>query len=322
MESKNVLIVGSGGQDGRILTEILLRDGFTVFGLTSTCLTKNKQLISNWTSWESDVMDGMVKESSPQFVFYLAAHHHSPTDPKQMFTDYGLLANRVHVQIYLSLLSSLLRIGADPKIFYASSRLIFDQSLTGPVNEEAPFRPVEPYGISKLSGTLLGTYYKETHGLEIYNAIFFNHDSEYRKKNFLLPTLIEAAIKAKRDKKFRKEIYDFRQEVDISSARDLMGALKRLAVEDVEAGDYIFGSGRTLSVEAIADIIFSTFGLRYQDWLYQSEKKLLRPSTRYYSDVSKLSRALGSFQCQSVGDWLPELVVNYTRLNYESSLCK
>ena len=74
--------------------------------------------------------------------------------------------------------------------------------IKGKINIKTKKNPVNPYGESKVIAFNIVKNFREKYNLETYNAIIFNTESIYRKKNHLLPKICLAAIKAK---KFNKK---------------------------------------------------------------------------------------------------------------------
>jgi UDP-glucose 4-epimerase len=60
------------------------------------------------------------------------------------------------------------------KVVFASSAAVYGDVVTLPVGEDAPTRPVSPYGIDKLASELALDYYAQVHGVPTTTLRFFN----------------------------------------------------------------------------------------------------------------------------------------------------
>jgi UDP-glucose 4-epimerase len=60
------------------------------------------------------------------------------------------------------------------KVVFASSAAVYGEVATMPVGEDAPTRPVSPYGIDKLASEHALDYYAQVHGVPVTSLRFFN----------------------------------------------------------------------------------------------------------------------------------------------------
>ena len=75
--------------------------------------------------------------------------------------------------------------GEQTSIYQASSSEVFGDTSLSPQNEETPFRPINPYGVSKARAHELALEYKVQHGLNIAIGILYNHESPLRTTKFV-----------------------------------------------------------------------------------------------------------------------------------------
>ena len=309
---KNVLVVGSNGQDGRIISSLLTSSGYNLLFLTRKDLIYEGKILKNDFIPNKLFFKRILKEYSPSLIFYFATSHKSSSDNKGL-NDLNYLSDtwNNNTTIYHELLISIIESKIKPKILYASSRLVFDQKLIGKVNEKSSMVPDEAYGISKLASMNIGNYYSKNYGLKIFNAIYFNHDSEYRKKNFLLPQLILSAKKSIKNKNFKFEINNLDAKIDISSAWDMMKMSIMLINSKAPPGDYVFGSGRQYFLKDIVSIIFDYFDLDYKNHIQISENTMQRTTFNYFSDTDKLAASIGYFDLDGPNIWLPKMIKKF-----------
>ena len=70
--------------------------------------------------------------------------------------------------------------------------------VSGKISLKTPKHPVNPYGEAKLKAFNITKFYREKFNLKTYNAVIFNTESLLRRKEFLIPKICLAAIKAKK----------------------------------------------------------------------------------------------------------------------------
>jgi len=62
------------------------------------------------------------------------------------------------------------------KFYQASSSEMFGQVRSSPQNEDTPFHPRSPYGVSKVFGHHITVNYRESYDLFACSGILFNYD--------------------------------------------------------------------------------------------------------------------------------------------------
>src|SRR5262245_49010100 len=108
---QRALIIGSGGQDGRLLSERLEREGCAVVGVERNRVTRT----GGASGPAADILDPLAIDSligsfSPDAIFYLAAYHHSAED-KSLPDDLELYvrSHDVHVRGFIHVLEAIRR---------------------------------------------------------------------------------------------------------------------------------------------------------------------------------------------------------------------
>ena len=78
---KRVIIVGAGGQDGRILYDRLLQGGGAILGIARDSVRSTEASVPGRIDVTDREQVGAIVESwRPDEVYYLAAYHHSSQD--------------------------------------------------------------------------------------------------------------------------------------------------------------------------------------------------------------------------------------------------
>ena len=131
----------------------------------------------------------LIEKIKPTEIYNLAAQSHvrvSFDEPEFTGNTTGLGVTRI---------LEALRITEIPARFYqASSSEMFGASPP-PQDENTPFYPRSPYGVSKVYGYWMTKNYREAYGLFAANGILFNHESPRRGETFLTRKITRAVAK-------------------------------------------------------------------------------------------------------------------------------
>jgi len=143
------LITGIAGQDGFYLSELLIKKGYEVIGLTKhrtsvKHLDKRVKIEYGDLTDASNVYD-IIAKHKPDEIYNLAAQSHvgdSFRIPQETCS--------VNYSGYLNVLLSARKIVPKCKIYQAGTSEMYGYSR-GVLNEETPFKPMSPYAISKVA---------------------------------------------------------------------------------------------------------------------------------------------------------------------------
>ncbi|CDI74537.1 GDP-mannose 4,6 dehydratase, putative [Eimeria praecox] len=188
---RRALITGITGQDGSYLSEFLLQKGYEVHGIirrTSTTNTERLASVSDRIHLHcGDVVDSIslfdiISRVRPHEVYNLAAQSHVKVSFEMPIHTTDSTAVGV-----LRLLDAIRAAGLahETRVFQASSSEMFGSSTVELQNEETPFKPCSPYGISKLYGHFTVQMYRSAYGMFCVSGILFNHESPRRGTTFV-----------------------------------------------------------------------------------------------------------------------------------------
>ena len=303
---KKALITGITGQDGSYHSELLLEKGYEVHGIVRRVALEHPQarmwrirhildkLYIHSGSMESyaSIFD-IVSEVKPDECYHLAAQSFVSYSFEDEFSTINTNLNGSHY-----VLSAIKRQAPHCKFYFAASSEMFGNVKETPQNEETPFHPRSPYGISKMAGFELTRNYREAYGLFALSGILFNHESPRRGSEFVTRKISSAAAKIKLgiDKEIRLGNLEARR--DWGHSGDYVRAMWLMLQQD-EPEDYVIATGRSHSVKDFLETAFSFVDLDYHDYLAIDEK-LYRPSevNILQGDASKAQKKLG---------WNPEI---------------
>ena len=295
--SRRALITGVTGQDGSYLAELLLEQGYEVFGMTRRASTENVEriahLVDRITLVQGDLLDAhsleeALRVAKPSEVYNLAAQSFVPTSWNQPVLTAEFTA--VGVTRVLEAIRSI-----DPEIrFYqASSSEMFGKVLEVPQRETTPFYPRSPYGVAKCYGHFITVNYRESYNLFAASGILFNHESERRGLEFVTRKVTHAAAGIKLGLQDELALGNLDAERDWGYARDYVEAMWLMLQED-EPDDYVIATGEVHSVRELVEVAFDHVGLP-SDQYVRIDERFLRPAEveHLVGDATKAKEKLG-----------------------------
>src|SRR4051794_38817590 len=189
MPLKTALITGITGQDGSYLAELLLEEGYRVWGMVRRSSSENFQRIEHLRDRirlvQADLLDSMslaqaLSHVQPDEVYNLAAQSFVPTSWQQPVLTAEFTAVGV-----TRVLDALRQVCPKARFYQASSSEMFGKVRETPQSETTPFHPRSPYGVAKVYGHYLTVNYRESYNLFACSGILFNHESPRRGLEFV-----------------------------------------------------------------------------------------------------------------------------------------
>ena len=254
---KAALVTGITGQDGSYLAELLLSKDYDVFGLARYCSEKKHERIEHLAPnprfhlVEGDLTDtariNSLINSFEQYdsveVYNLGAQSHV----KVSFSQPEYTAN-VDALGTLRILEAIRQTNFSYKFkFYQAGTSEMFGKIQNPVqNEDTPFYPRSPYGVSKLFGYWITKNYRESYGLFACTGILFNHESERRGSEFVTRKITLGLGEWMRSKT-PIELGNLDAKRDWGHAQDYVEAMW-LMLQHKTAEDFVVGTGQTHSI--------------------------------------------------------------------------
>ena len=295
--AKRALITGITGQDGSYLAELLLEQGYEVFGMVRRLSTPNtwriEHLLDRVTLKPADLLDQLsllrlIEDVRPNEIYNLAAMSFVPAS-----WDQPMLTGEFNSQGVTRMLDAVRRV--DPKIrFYqASSSEMFGKVREVPQTELTPFYPRSPYGVSKVFAHYITVNYRESYDLFAVSGILFNHESPRRGLEFVTRKVTDGVARIKAGKADKLSIGNLDACRDWGFAGDYVRAMWLMLQQDTP-DDYVISTGVAHSVKDLIEIAFTRAGLDWQKHVYQ-DPALLRPAEvdHLLGDCSKAKQQLG-----------------------------
>lgn len=303
---KSALITGITGQDGAYLAQLLLSQGYRVFGLARRSSTSELNLSRlQWLGISDDVqiIDGDLGDLSsllrayniaePSEVYNLAAQSFVATSWLQPL----LTANITAVGV-TNMLEALRICSPNARFYQASSSEMYGLIREPMQSESTPFYPRSPYAVAKLYGHWITINYRESHKLFATSGILFNHESPLRGIEFVTRKITDAVARIKLGLQDKLTLGNLDAKRDWGHAKDYTRAMWMMLQQDAP-DDYVIATGLTTSVRDFCQAAFANVGLNYEDYV-AVDPRFLRPAEVdvLLGDSSKARRVLG---------WQPEI---------------
>ncbi|HUF85393.1 MAG TPA: GDP-mannose 4,6-dehydratase [Acidimicrobiia bacterium] len=285
------LVTGAHGFVGRHLVDLLRRAGDTV------------ALVDRHGDQPVDVTDASavhdaVTRHAPDAVYHLAAVSHvggSWDAPGRVF--------RVNAEGTLHVLRACADAGVGRVLVVGSADEYGSVALDDlPISEEAPLRPLTPYGASKVAADVLALQAFLGEGLPTIRVRAFNHTGPGQGPAFLVPGLAARIADAERAGRAEIAIGALDPVRDLSDVRDVVRAYRLLVASGRPGEAYNVCTGRGTSVGEIAERLIRLSGRALR---LAVSPDLVRPVDvpRLVGDRAKLTAATG---------WTPEIAIDTT----------
>jgi GDPmannose 4,6-dehydratase len=294
---KRALITGIGGQDGSLLAELLLDQGYDVSGIVrrSGASYPNLEPIRERIDLvEADLSDQLalvraLRTTRPHEVYNLASVSFVPASWEQPVLTAELAAVGV-----TALLEAIREVDATIRFYQASSSEIFGEPLESPQTESTPLSPLTPYGVAKAYAHFIVRSYRIRYGLHASAGILYNHESPRRPLEFVPRKVAHAAAAISLGLEGELWLGDLDSRRDWGYAADYVRAMWLMVQQD-EGDDYVIATGVTRSVRDLVETAFEHVGLDSREFVHIDES-LQRGTAELHNlvgDPAKAKRKLG-----------------------------
>jgi GDPmannose 4,6-dehydratase len=287
------LITGIAGQDGSFLAELLLEEGYEVFGIVRpgspetfenlAAVRERIELIP------TDVLDPeslgeALRLCRPTEVYNLAAPSFVPMSWEQPVETAEFAAVGA-----TALLEAIREVEPGIRFYQASSSEIFGRPREVPQNEETPLSPHTPYGVAKAYAHFITRSYRLRYGLHASSGILYNHESPRRPLDFVTRKVSRAAAAISLGLEREVLLGDLDPRRDWGYAGDYARAMWLMLQQD-EPNDYVVATGVAHSVRELVECAFGHVGLDWRDHV-RVDESLRRGKAELHDLVGDASRA-------------------------------
>ena len=265
---KKALITGLTGQDGAYLAQLLLDQGYTVYGSYRRTSSVNFWRIEelgiqnhpNLHRVEYDLTDlgasiALVQKLQPDEIYNLAA---------QSFVGVSFDQPSTTAQITgigaLNLLEAIRLINPRIRFYQASTSEMFGKVQAVPQKENTPFYPRSPYGVAKLYAHWMTVNYRESYGIFGASGILFNHESPLRGREFVTRKITDSVAKIKLGLLDCLELGNLDAKRDWGFAKEYVEGMWRM-LQAAEPDTFVLATKRTETVRDFVRMAFKAAGI-------------------------------------------------------------
>jgi len=269
--SKRALITGITGQDGSYLSQFLIEKGYEVYGAV-----RRTSSINTGRLFELDILNKInlvamdlaeitniqrvIEEIKPDEVYNLAAQSFVQTS-----FDQPIYTSEIDAIGVTRILETIRMLGSKIKFYQASTSEMFGKVQSSPQNEETPFYPRSPYGVSKLYGHWMTVNYREAWDLHACSGILFNHESPLRGIEFVTRKITLGVAEITKKKKKSISLGNLNAKRDWGYAGDYVNAMW-LMLQKKKPSDYVIATGEMYSVREFVERAFNAADTEI-DWV-------------------------------------------------------
>ena len=287
MIKKKALVLGATGQDGSYMIDLLLKKNYQVHGLyrkssvgntnnLDHLINDNKVFNKKFFLHKGDLLDtvslnNIISDINPKEIYNFADQDHvgwSYEIPSYSFRTTALSV--------IEILEIIRKKKQKIKFFQPISSNIFGETNISKQNEKTPPEPTSIYALAKTTAFYASKMYSKVYNLHICGAIFFNHESPKRHRDYVSKKIVQNVCEILHGK--RKYIYlgNIKSKIDWGYAKEYVEYAWKI-MQKKKPDFYVIGSGKNNSVEYFVKKCFEYVGLNYKKYI-KIDKNLFRPS--------------------------------------------
>jgi GDPmannose 4,6-dehydratase len=265
---KKAIITGITGQDGAYLSELLLNEGYAVYGTYRRSSSMNFWRIEylgiqnhpNFHLVEYDLNDQssnirMLFDIQPDEIYNLAAQSFvgvSFEQPLSTAQTTGIGA--------LHLLEAIRIVNPKIRFYQASTSEMFGKVQEVPQTEHTPFYPRSPYGVAKLFAHWATINYRESYDIFGVSGILFNHESPLRGREFVTRKITDTVAKITLGMTNILELGNLDAKRDWGYAKEYVEGMYKMLQAPV-ADTYVLATNQTQTVRSFVEMAFKATGV-------------------------------------------------------------
>lgn len=282
--AKQALVTGILGQDGPYLAKLLLEKDYKVYGMIRRYskpqfdnldylgLTNKIEFIEGDLTDDASLIN-IIKNIRPAEVYNLAAQSFVGSS-----WDQAKLTTEINAVGVLNLLSAIKLFSPTSRFYQASTSEMFGLGQDkGFQDENTPFHPRSPYGISKVYAHWMTVNFRESYGMFACSGVLFNHESPIRGIQFVTRKISDGVAQIKAGLAKDLLLGDLTPKRDWGFAGDYVEAMY-LMLQMEKPEDFVVATGETHTVKEFVELAFKTAGIN--DWqnYVKSDPRFKRPA--------------------------------------------
>jgi UDP-glucose 4-epimerase len=197
----NVLVTGSNGYIGSVVTDELISKGHKVVALDNLSRGHKEALNKNARFIHADIGNEYYYENIfPSYQIDAVVHLAAVTSPELSMTNPSIYFKE-NVVSGIKLLDAMNKFNVK-KIIFSSSATVYGQTGDRKVLETDELKPISAYGESKLMFEKILGWYKSAYGIDYVSFRYFNvagatelRGQDHKPEFTLIPRILQAVLK-------------------------------------------------------------------------------------------------------------------------------
>ena len=328
---KKALIFGITGQDGSLLADLLLKKNYKLYG-TIQNLKNNKTNLKYLKIYKKikfyklkldnpTNLSKLIIKIKPNEIYNLAGITELEESENNVIFN-----NKVNFNFIIELLEILKKIKFKVKYFQALSSEIYGKNIKKKIDENSSLNPENPYAISKTASLYFIKYYRTKYKLPVSTGILFNHESIFRKNNYVCKKICNEFAKINLGISNSFRLHNIDSYRDRGSAKDFVEAFWKI-LQSPYYGEFIVGTGKLVSIKEIILHCGAFYKIDLK-WIYRKKRIIcinnktkktiivINKNNKNFKDKTKLSANINKIK--KFVKWKP--TIDFKNVIYE--LCK
>lgn len=256
------LITGAAGQDGILLSQMLLSSGYQVTGLIKPGTSGSilhayapQVRVVDCDLADSDALTDVITSLEPTEIFNLGG-----VSSIVESVNHPEMTHRVNVGAVETILAAMRGMPHECRFVQAASGTIFEGSDSAPQHESTTRSPRTPYAMAKSESMDLIAEARDRDGIHASAAILYNHESPLRGSGFVTRRITEGAARIAAGLQESLELGNIEVCRDWGWAPDYVRGM-RLMMAASEPDDYILATGTTHWLAEFLELAFVAAGI-------------------------------------------------------------
>lgn len=278
-QQPKILVTGGTGFAGSHLVEHLQQQGYTDIHVTS--MSGKNEYVAGMIGAEKihklDLSDAsataaLFAELQPQQIYHLAA---LAFVGKSFDEAERVLSN--NMQLQQSVLLAVRDHCPKARLLVVGSAEEYGVSVSEseiPVDENHPFRPINPYAVSKITQDMLAYSYHISYKLDVVTVRPFNHIGERQSTDFAIPAFTKQIVAIERGEQSELKVGDLSTIRDFTDVKDMVAAYVIVMNSGKSGEAYNIGSGVGIKM---SDMVEKLKELAQKEITIVTDESRLRP---------------------------------------------
>ena len=201
--------------------------------------------------------------------------------------DFPIQTSQVDALGPLYILDAIRRSGKPTKFYQASTSEMYGLIQEPIQNEQTPFYPRSPYGVSKLFAHSMTVNYRESYGMHCSSGILFNHESPLRGREFVTKKITMQLSEIKLGLREKLSLGNLNAKRDWGYAKEYVVGM-HLMLQQSQGDDYVLATGSTTTVRDFVKFAANVLEMDIKfEGSGQNEVGYIPETGRIIVDVSK-----------------------------------